>query len=93
MNTGRSLNEVIKELERQHSAKADFIAPARGMRMQDDGSTFEISNVKTKERQEFTAVIQQIKNSFDSHFILEYLKDKFCRQSVCFKSLGQIVCR
>lgn len=36
-------------------------------------------------------VIQQIKNVFDSHFILEYLKDTFCHQSVCFMPLGQII--
>ena len=33
----------------------------------------------------------QIKDVFDSHFILEYLKDVFCHQSVCFMPLGQII--
>ena len=37
------------------------------------------------------AVIRQIKNVFDSHFILGHLKDVFCRQSVCFMPLGQII--
>ena len=36
-------------------------------------------------------VIRQIKNVFDSHFILGHLKDVFCRQSVCFMPLGQII--
>lgn len=36
-------------------------------------------------------VVQQIKNVFDRHFTLEYLKDVFCRQSVCFMPLGQIM--
>ena len=38
-----------------------------------------------------TGVILQIKNVFDSHFILGHLKDVFCRQSVCFMPLGQII--
>lgn len=55
MKTGRELNEVILELERQHNAKADYIAPARGMRLQEDGSTFEINHKKSLERLEFNA--------------------------------------
>lgn len=50
---GRSLNEVIIDLEHQHSAKEDFIAPARGMRMQEDGTTFEINHLKTGEKKQF----------------------------------------
>lgn len=50
---GRSLNEVIVELEKQDKAKADYIAPARGMRMHDDGQTFEINHLKTGESQLF----------------------------------------
>ena len=50
---GRSLNEVIIDLEHQHSAKEDFIAPARGMRMQEDGATFEIKHLKTGEKKKF----------------------------------------
>lgn len=42
-------------MERQHGAKADFIVPAQGMRMQDDGSTFEINHLQTREKQEFNA--------------------------------------
>ncbi len=38
-----------------------------------------------------TGVIRRIKKVFDSHFILEHLKDVFCRQSVCFMPLGQII--
>lgn len=55
MKTGHSLNEVIVELEHQNQAKADFIAPAKGMMLHDDGSTFEINNIKTKEKEEFNA--------------------------------------
>lgn len=55
MKTGRTLNELVAELERQHGAKADFIAPAKGMRMQEDGSTFEINHLQTREKQEFNA--------------------------------------
>ncbi len=53
MSRGRSLNDVIIELQRQSEAKADFIAPARGMKMQDDGNTFEINNLKTRDRRTF----------------------------------------
>lgn len=55
MKKGRSLNGLVTELERQHRAIADFIAPAQGMRMQDDGSTFEINHLQTREKQEFNA--------------------------------------
>ena len=54
MKTGHSLNEVIVELEHQNQAKADFIASAKGMMLHDDGSTFEINNIKTKEKEELT---------------------------------------
>lgn len=52
---------------------------------------------KQSAKEELTAeiasltVIRQIKNVFDSHFILGHLKDVFCRQSVCFMPLGQII--
>ena len=36
MSAGRSLNVVIQELQKQSEVKADFIAPARGLRMQED---------------------------------------------------------
>ena len=44
-----------------------------------------------KPRLKYNTVIRQIKNVFDSHFILGHLKDVFCRQSVCFMPLGQII--
>lgn len=55
MKQGRTLNELVTELETQHHAKADYIAPARGMRMHDDGSVFEINNLQTKEKETFNA--------------------------------------
>ena len=55
MKLGRSLNEVIVDLEKQSEAKADFIAPARGMRMQEDGNTFEINHLGSKEKMSFNA--------------------------------------
>ncbi len=42
MSRGRSLPEVVRELQRQNDAKSDFIAPAKSLRMLNDGNTFEI---------------------------------------------------
>ena len=42
MKTGRNLQEVLVELNRQNQAKQDFISPAQGMRLREDGQTFEI---------------------------------------------------
>ena len=53
MKAGRSLREVAMELERQSKAKRDYIAPMNGMRLKDDGRTFEISNRETGESMEF----------------------------------------
>ena len=39
----------------------------------------------------FSTVIQQIKNGFDSYFILGYLRDTFFRRSFYFMSFGQII--
>lgn len=50
---GRSLNDVVIDLERQHVAKEDYIAPARGMRIWEDGSTFEINHLVTGEKKTF----------------------------------------
>ncbi|MCF0129946.1 MAG: DUF932 domain-containing protein [Pseudobutyrivibrio sp.] len=52
---GRTLQEVVLELESQNRAKADFIAPAKGMRLREDGSTFEINHLMTGEQQAFNA--------------------------------------
>ena len=46
----------------------------------------ELSDIANK-----LTVIRQIKNVFDSHFILGHLKDVFCRQSACFMPLEQII--
>jgi len=53
MKTGRQLNEVMAELVRQNEAKRDFISPAAGMRLQDDGRTFEISHATTNQQEVF----------------------------------------
>ena len=42
MKTGRNLQEVLVELNRQNKAKQDFISPAQGMRLREDGHTFEM---------------------------------------------------
>ncbi len=55
MSIGRNLSEVIQELQRQSEAKADYIAPAQGMRMQDDGNTFEINHLRSRERIAFNS--------------------------------------
>ena len=36
MKTGRNLQEVLVELNRQNKAKQDFISPAQGMRLRED---------------------------------------------------------
>ena len=53
MKTGRSLTEVMQELDRQNRAKKDLIAPAQGMRLQDDGRTFEITHLATGDHEVF----------------------------------------
>ena len=45
MKTGRNLQEVLVELNRQNQAKQDFISPAQGMRLREDGQTFEINHL------------------------------------------------
>ena len=45
MKTGRNLQEVLVELNRQKQAKQDFISPAQGMRLREDGHTFEINHL------------------------------------------------
>lgn len=53
MKAGRSLQEVMMELDRQNRAKKDYIGPAQGMRMRDDGRTFEISHLVSGEQEVF----------------------------------------
>lgn len=49
MKTGRNLQEVLVELDRQNKAKQDFISPAQGMRLREDGQTFEINHLTTSQ--------------------------------------------
>lgn len=53
MKTGRSLQEVMTELNRQNLAKQDYIGPAQAFRLRDDGHTFEINHVVSKEQEVF----------------------------------------
>lgn len=53
MKTGRNLNEVMAELARQSKAKKDFIGPAEAFHLRDDGRTFEINHVVSKEQEVF----------------------------------------
>lgn len=53
MKQGRSVNEVVAEIERQGRAKRDFIAPAAGMRLREDGRTFEINHLTSGEQEAF----------------------------------------
>lgn len=45
MKTGRNLQEVLVELDRQNKAKQDFVSPAQGMRLREDGHTFELNHL------------------------------------------------
>ena len=47
MKTGRNLQDVLVELDRQNKAKQDFIASAQGMRLRKDGHTFELNHLTT----------------------------------------------
>ncbi len=53
MKTGRNLQEVLVELNRQSQAKQDFISPAQGMRLREDGQTFEINHLTTNQQEVF----------------------------------------
>ena len=44
MKTGRPLNEVMLELNRQNQMKKDYIGSAQALRLFDDGQTFEIGS-------------------------------------------------
>ena len=39
MKQGRTLPEVLTELQRQNAAKQDFIGPAQSFKLEPDGST------------------------------------------------------
>lgn len=53
MKTGRNLQEVLVELNRQNQAKQDFISPAQGMHLREDGHTFEINHLTTNQQEVF----------------------------------------
>lgn len=53
MKTGRNLQEVLVELNRQNKAKQDFISPAQGMHLREDGHTFEINHLTTNQQEVF----------------------------------------
>lgn len=53
MKTGRNLQEVLVELDRQNKAKQDFISPAQGMRLREDGRTFELNHLTTDRQMTF----------------------------------------
>ena len=56
MKTGRNLQEVLVELDRQNKAKQDFISPAQGMRLREDGHTFELNHLTTDRLRHHLAV-------------------------------------
>ena len=53
MKTGGNLQEVLVELNRQNQAKQDFISPAQGMHLREDGHTFEINHLTTSQQEVF----------------------------------------
>ncbi|MCD8110259.1 MAG: DUF945 domain-containing protein [Clostridiales bacterium] len=53
MKTGRSLQEVMVELDRQSKAKRDYIGPGEGMRLREDGRTFELNHLISGEQEVF----------------------------------------
>ncbi|MBO5567575.1 MAG: DUF932 domain-containing protein [Clostridia bacterium] len=53
MKQGRSLSEVLIELQRQNEAKRDFISPAQMLRLDEDGETFEITHPSTGAQEPF----------------------------------------
>ena len=49
MKQGRTLSEVLTELQHQNTAKRDYIAPATALRLSDDGETFLMDHVGPKD--------------------------------------------
>ena len=47
------MQEVLVELNRQNKSKQDFISPAQGMRLREDGHTFEINHLTTSQQEVF----------------------------------------
>ena len=53
MKQGRSLPEVLTELQRQNAAMQDYISPAQAFHLDDDGSTFEMTHLNTGAQEVF----------------------------------------
>ena len=53
MKQGRSLPEVLTELQRQSTAKKDFISPAQAFRLDPDGETFRMTNFTSGTQEHF----------------------------------------
>ena len=53
MKTGRSLQEVMIELDRQSKAKRDFIGQAETFHLREDGKTFEINHMLARKQEVF----------------------------------------
>ena len=51
------MQEVLVELNRQNQAKQDFISPAQGMRLREDGQTFEINHLMANRNSPIITVI------------------------------------
>ena len=54
MKQGRSLPEVLTELQRQNNAKRDFISPAQAFRLDPDGETFRMTNFSSGMQESFS---------------------------------------
>ena len=53
MKQGRALPEVLTELQRQNTAKQDFIGPAQAFHLEPDGRTFSISHMASGQQEVF----------------------------------------
>ena len=53
MKTGRSLQEVMIELDQQSKAKRDFIGQAETFHLREDGKTFEINHMLARQQEVF----------------------------------------
>ena len=53
MKTGRSLQEVMIELDRQSKAKRDFIGQAETVHRREDGKTCEINHMLARKQEVF----------------------------------------
>lgn len=53
MKQGRTLPEVLTELQQQNEAKRDYIAPAQAVRMADDGGSIILDHIGAEDREVF----------------------------------------